>query len=256
MRFALPEFQKIPRFGPGHRLVSRSALPESKKEKTMNATSPPIFSDWSGPAAPGCCLESRSPARRSSEKLQAALDGIISGRLHGRGSMIYATAWKPHVTPLGRRIFRLRASAPRTFDSEPSSERSGWPTASARDWKDSPGMATEGVNPDGSTRTRLDQLPRVAGLAGWPTISATEGERAGTGITDGMSGRSLTQMAAMSGPIRLTANGGLLTGSFAGMESGGQLNPEHSRWLMGFPVAWGFCGATAMQSFRRRRQSS
>ena len=42
----------------------------------------------------------------------------------------------------------------------------GWPTASARDFKDSPGMATEGVNPDGSVRKRLDQLARVAQLAG------------------------------------------------------------------------------------------
>ena len=42
----------------------------------------------------------------------------------------------------------------------------GWPTESARDFKDSPGMATEGVNPDGSVRKRLDQLARVAQLAG------------------------------------------------------------------------------------------
>ena len=34
-----------------------------------------------------------------------------------------------------------------------------WMTASARDWKDTPGMATTGTNPDGTTRTRLDQLP-------------------------------------------------------------------------------------------------
>jgi hypothetical protein len=44
-----------------------------------------------------------------------------------------------------------------------------WPTPSSRDWKDTPGMATIGTNPDGSERTRLDQLPRVASLAVWPT---------------------------------------------------------------------------------------
>lgn len=37
-----------------------------------------------------------------------------------------------------------------------------WPTASARDWKNTPGMAIEGTNPDGSTRQRQDQLARVA----------------------------------------------------------------------------------------------
>lgn len=35
-----------------------------------------------------------------------------------------------------------------------------WPTPSSRDWKDSPGMAFEGVNPDGSRRDRTDLLPR------------------------------------------------------------------------------------------------
>ena len=48
----------------------------------------------------------------------------------------------------------------------------GWATASARDWKDSAGMATEGVNPDGSTRSRTDQLPRQAQLAGWQSPPA------------------------------------------------------------------------------------
>src|SRR3990167_1855919 len=41
----------------------------------------------------------------------------------------------------------------------------GWASPSSRDWKDTPGMATTGINPDGSTRTRLDQLPRQATLA-------------------------------------------------------------------------------------------
>jgi hypothetical protein len=43
-----------------------------------------------------------------------------------------------------------------------SVERATWCTPTTRDWKDSPGMATTGVNPDGSTRDRLDMLPRQA----------------------------------------------------------------------------------------------
>jgi hypothetical protein len=42
----------------------------------------------------------------------------------------------------------------------------GWSTPSSRDWKDTPGMSTTGRNPDGSERTRLDQLPRQAAIAG------------------------------------------------------------------------------------------
>jgi len=192
-------------------------------------------------------------------------------RLNGRGSMIYQTAWKPHATPLGRQIFRLRASARRTSDKEPSSvpwHLAGWPTAASRDWKDTPGMATTATNPDGSTRTRLDQLGRVAGLAGWPTPTAQEPggspeaylKRKGR-KQDGALGflAHAVMLAAQDttkGPARLTTRGQLLTGSTAGMESGGQLNPAHSRWLMGYPPAWDVCAVTAMPSSPRRRQSS
>lgn len=38
----------------------------------------------------------------------------------------------------------------------------GWASPSSRDFKDTPGMATTGTNPDGSQRKRQDQLPRQA----------------------------------------------------------------------------------------------
>ncbi len=38
--------------------------------------------------------------------------------------------------------------------------------------------------------------------------------------------------------------------------SGGQLKPEHSRWLMGYPPVWDACGVTAMPSSRRSRRKS
>ena len=92
----------------------------------------------------------------------------------------------------------------------------GWVTPNTRDYKDSPGMATTGTNPDGSTRVRLDQLPRQAAQA----IGATP------------------------------------TGSHAATAKPGRLNPAHSRWLMGYPPEWDDCGVTAMPSSRRSRQRS
>jgi hypothetical protein len=56
---------------------------------------------------------------------------------------------------------------------------SSWPTASARDWKDSPGMATTAINPDGSDRNRTDQLARAVYVAGHPVPASgsTDGSR-------------------------------------------------------------------------------
>ena len=49
----------------------------------------------------------------------------------------------------------------------------GWVTPSQRDYKDTPGMSLTGTNPDGSERTRIDQLPRQAAIAGQSSPAAT-----------------------------------------------------------------------------------
>lgn len=196
----------------------------------------------------------RSTISSASADLQSCLASRLQAVTALHGSTLYKLTWKRRVTPAGRWIPALRASVRRTsgkdcigwptpkaaeagpdfaihtrkgsggMSLQTAVQLAGWVTPSARDWKDTPGMATE--RQDG--RTRLDQLPRQATLAGWKTPAATDDKRGGS-ITTEMTGGSLAQQVKFTNPARLTVTGEMLTGSCVAMESGGQLNPAHSR---------------------------
>jgi hypothetical protein len=74
-------------------------------------------------------------------------------------------------------------------------------------------MSETGVDPDGSIRTPLDQLPRQAQLA-------DSGETA--------------------------------TGGTGAMKNSGQLATDYSRWLMGLPTVWESCADMVTRSSRRK----
>jgi hypothetical protein len=134
-----PDGATIGLFGPVPVPVSRSHRSASKLANATRAT-----------------FGRRSDDSSPSERLQSCLANKLRRRLADDGSPEYALTWKEWRMPSPPPICALRASARRT----PDSDFIGWVTPSARDWKDSPGMATTGTNPDGSTRLRLDQLPR------------------------------------------------------------------------------------------------
>ncbi len=92
-------------------------------------------------------------------------------------------------------------------------------------------------------------INHAAATAAWPTPAARDW-RSSASNKHGDNSRPLNEVA------RLTVAGTTATGSPAPTGSRGQLNPEHTRWLQGYPVVWGSCADTATRSSRRSRPRS
>jgi len=226
----------------------------------------------------------------ASTALQSSLESRLRARTQTLGSTLYRMTWKEWATPSGRSRFRLRASVLRTSGTGstgwpaptatdalrcPSADfttrnitlnhaavLAGWATTSARDWHSASGSPE--FLAERAEQTRGKPLSEQAfTLAGWPTCQARDGDSTGRTATPQTSlkrfeqgRRNLDEAVQLTVPARLTVSGELLTGCSAAMESGGQLNPAHSRWLMGLPAEWDDCGVMAMQSVRPRRRNS
>jgi len=203
------------------------------------------------------CSENKSPALKLSEKIQRLslwrqslpetkqkssdlskrLGMILRKNLSAVGSMEYRQTWSQKATPAGRSYWAHTASARPISDKDCT----GWPSPKASN--------TTGTNPDGTDRTRLDQLPRVAQLAGWASPTAQDHSRGGLPPRPHDTGVPLSQMVALlSGPPS--------TSSPAGTEKRGALNPAHSRWLMGYPPEWCMAAIRAYRKSKPRRRAA
>jgi hypothetical protein len=138
-----------------------------------------------------------------------------------------------------------------------------WPTPTVRDFKDgreqnvpinsllgrtvwltgwgTPRVATNnGIGNPVRALNNKSRLEDQVYLAVWATPTVTDANRGVKPHRPTDTGIPLTQQVGM-----------ILNGSNAETTNSGQLNPDLSRWLMGYPPEWCDCAVTAMQSFRK-----
>ena len=153
----------------------------------------------------------------------AARDGEHGGRrVHdgkrGAGLKESLTGWAtPRVSTNGGNGNPARAADGRARLED---QVQGWPTPSARDWRSEQGPGHEAR----MAQTRGKPLSRQ--VVGWVTPTAKDGERGSAPPRPHDAGVPLSQQVAQTGKR-------------------GALNPEFSRWLMGFPPEWASYAPTA-----------
>jgi len=150
--------------------------------------------------------------------LQSSLESKLRALTASSGSILYVLTWRARVTPSGLPICALRASARRTSAS------------------DSTGVA----------------LPPV----GWTTPTSRDWKDSGADIKPRVSATGTQSLRLDQLPRQVNLCGPLLTGYLAETGSRGQLNPAHSRWLMGYPRGWCDCAVMATLSSPKSRRAS
>ncbi len=208
------------------------------------------WKEWDTPSGL-CRLRQRASVRRTSESGPTGWPTPVVGDMTGgprppdkkRGpapGLQSATALTGWPTPTTESAMREKRYAQGGMPFSMAAALTGWVTPTSRDWKDSAGMMAQREG-----KERLDQLPRQVFMMGWPTPTTSNTRSPSVDAAMNMyrqdgskTQQRLQDFAGITGPLRLTVFGEMRTGSYVEMANGVQLNPAHSRWLMGLPRAW------------------
>ena len=151
-------------------------------------------------------------------------------------SSMSSESWKDWVIEQRQEYSQRKKLAHLIRESESSSLEleKNWPTASARDWKDTAGMSTER---DGKALGRVDQLPRAVyyhdGLQDRENLNTNGKSQESWGTP-----RASTAMSATITENLVNRNVGNLEEQHGRQSIGGKLNPNWVEHLMGLPAGW------------------
>ena len=222
------------------------ALPSGRSIYALRASARPIsdnaYTGWPTPLH----TDGSKACNRYREDYQNGLGAIAS--LSGWATP--TTRDYKNTGDLENYIYGSKTGRIRDDSTSTQAYLAGWRTPSASDGE---GGVME-IRPESTGRYKLRDDVH---LAGWPTPTKTDANRGSE--YDCMAKNTTLNMAAvraLNSPARLTVNGEILIGSFAGMESGGQLDPAHSRWLMGLPHAWDDCAPMVTRLSNRSQKNS
>lgn len=275
-----PDGQTMNLFGPVPVPASHSRKVGNDSAQKTNDISGPSSATSSPSATLQSRLESRlrvrldvngSPEYALTWKVWAMKSGLPICALRASARRIFDKGFTGWRTPTSGDAIRGVEKNPKARNSKAGTASlnneaalAGWPTPKARDhhiegkgqFSQSLAAKAESVltgwcspTAQDGTRGNLPARPQDTGvplsqqvvLTGWATPTVRDhkdGTSASSNVTtNGLLGRQIWSCAAKTGKH-------------------GALNPAHSRWLMGFPIAWDSCGATAMQSCRKSRLNS
>lgn len=268
---ALPDGRTTASLSPVPARASRSRSRAKVPELLMRGTYGPTFSESSVPAGPLSSWESR-----------------LRQRLAKVGSSECDLTWKVSGTTAEGLLSRLVPSTPRTVEIDSGllleadywrtprasdGEKGGpnqafgaggqplpaqayqaahWSTPTVRD-ANSLAKCTRGAGSMAKGNQLIEPLVvQVHSAAMWPSPTLPSGGQTWP------EGTTLEGMRPDGKKSQVTLNnvvhGILQSGLSATTGKRGVLNPAFPCWLMGYPIVWVFCGASAMQSLPRSRR--